>query len=134
MATQTGGRIPLGAVPLQPQRSRRDGFTIVELLVAMMIFSVGALAMAGTAARVITTLASAQSRTLAASIAANRFERMRGLPCSSLTSDSAVTRGIRERWTVVTLARTDDVTVVVRFGADHVTSKSQVYRTFLPCK
>ena len=111
---------------------RRGGFTIVELLVALMIFSVGALAMAGTAARTVTLLASAQTRTIAAAVAANRFERLRAVPCSAQSSDSTTTRGIRERWSVVPLARTDDVTVVVRFTANHA-SKAQVYRTFLPC-
>src|SRR5690348_7343273 len=92
----------------------RQGFTIVELIVALVIFSVGALALVGTSARVVTTLASAQARTVAASVAANRFERMRAVSCASHRSDSAVTRGINERWTVVPLSRADDVTVVLR--------------------
>jgi type IV pilus modification protein PilV len=113
-------------------KTKQAGFTIVELLVAMVIFSVGALALVGTSAHVVTTLASAQARTVAASVAANRFERMRAVSCASHHTDSAVTRGINERWTVVPLSRSDDVTVVLRFSADRAT-KSQVYRTFLPC-
>ena len=113
-------------------KPNRSGFTIVELLVAMMIFCVGVLAMASTAARTVTMLASGQARTVAASVAENRFERLRGLPCSAHRSDSATTRGIKERWNVVSLARTDDVTVTLSFAADHGT-KSQVYRTFLSC-
>ena len=98
----------------------------------MMIFSVGVLAMASTSARVITMLASAQARTVAAGVATNRFERLRGVPCSAHHTDSATTRGIKEVWTVVPLSKSDDVTVVLRFSADH-NSKSQVYRTFLLC-
>lgn len=110
----------------------RDGFTIVELLVAMVIFSVGVLAMASTAARSIAMLASGQARTVAASVVENRFERLRAVPCSAHHTDSATTRGIKERWSVVSLARTDDVTVTLSFAADHGT-KSQTYRSFLSC-
>ena len=125
-------------MPIQPRSHRRHriiarrGFTIIEMLVAMMIFSVGVLAMASTTARVITMLASGQARTVAAGVAVNRFERLRAVPCSAHHSDSATTRGIKEAWTVVALSKSDDVTVVLRFAADHGT-KSQVYRTFLSC-
>ena len=112
--------------------ARRRGFTIIEMLVAMMIFSVGVLAMASTTARVINMLASGQARTVAASVATNRFERLRGVPCSAHHTDSATTRGIKEVWTVVPLSKSDDVTVVLLFAADHGT-RSQVYRTFLLC-
>src|SRR5439155_2565308 len=57
------------------------GYTIVELLVAVMIFSVGLLAMAGAASVIMSTLTSTQSRTIAASVADARFERVRAPPC-----------------------------------------------------
>lgn len=128
MFTRTGN----AAVEQGAHSSTRSGFTIVELIVAMMIFCVGVLAMASTAARTIALLGSGQARTVAAAVAENRFERLRGVPCSAHRSDSANTRGIKERWTVVSLARVDDVTVTLTFTADHGT-KSQVYRTFLSC-
>jgi prepilin-type N-terminal cleavage/methylation domain-containing protein len=110
----------------------RGGFTVVELIVAMMIFTVGALAMAATATRVMTMMTSAQSRARAAAIAESRFERFRATPCSAHSSDSTTTRGVSERWTVVPMTRADDVTVFVSFAADH-TTRTQVYRSFVPC-
>lgn len=115
-----------------PSRHPREGFTIVEVVVAMMIFCVGVLAMASTAARTINLLSSGQSRTLAAAVAANRFERLRSVSCASHSSDSTTTRGIKESWTVVKLSRADDVTVVLTFTADH-SSKSLTYREYLSC-
>src|SRR5207245_3472377 len=98
----------------------RRGYTIVELLVAVMIFSVGLLAMAGTASVIMSTLTSTQSRTIAASVAESRFERVRATPCATRVagSASAVSRGISAAWTLDHLARADDVAVNVALLTD----------------
>ena len=108
------------------------GYTIVELLIAVMIFSVGLLAMAGTASVMLTTLTSTQSRTIASSVAESRFERMRATPCASRAAGSATTRGIAESWTLDRLARADDVTVAVTFLSNHQ-SRTETFRSFMPC-
>ena len=110
------------------------GYTIVELLVAVMIFSVGLLAMAGTASVIMSTLTSTQSRTIAASVAESRFERVRATPCvpRAAGSGSAVSRGISEAWTIDRLARADDVTVNVTFLSSH-RQRTETFRSFLPC-
>jgi type IV pilus modification protein PilV len=110
----------------------RAGFTLVELLVALMVFSVGALAMTATAANVMTLMTSSKNRTLAASVAEARFERMRSQPCSAHRSDSTTSRGIGESWQVVNLVRADDVTVRISFVSNRRV-QTRVYRTFLPC-
>ena len=123
-------RRPTNAVQSQP-RPRR-GFTLAELLVALMVFSVGALAMVATSANVMTLISSSKNRAIAASVAASRFERMRSQPCSAHRTDSASTRGVNEAWQVVKLAKADDVTVRVSFIANHGT-QSRIYRSFLVC-
>ena len=110
----------------------RTGFTLAELLVALMVFSVGALAMAATSANVMTLITASKNRTLAAAAAEARFERMRSQPCSAHSSDSTITGGIGEAWQVVSLARADDVTVRVSFVANRRT-QTRIYRSFLPC-
>ena len=114
-----------------PPRARA-GFTLAELLVALMVFSVGALAMVATSANVMTLITASKNRALAASVAASRFERMRAQPCSAHQTDSASARGITEAWQVVKLAKADDVTVRVSFIANHRT-QSRIYRSFLQC-
>jgi len=114
-----------------PPRARA-GFTLAELLVALMVFSVGALAMVATSANVMTLITSSKNRAIAASVAASRFERMRSQPCSAHRTDSASTRGVSETWSVVKLAKADDVTVRVSFVANHRT-QSRIYRSFLVC-
>ncbi|PYP51075.1 MAG: hypothetical protein DMD45_09025 [Gemmatimonadetes bacterium] len=108
------------------------GFTIAELMVAVVIFSVGLLAMAGTAAVIMTTLTSTQSRTIAAGVAESRFERLRTTGCASRASGSAKTRGIAEVWTLNHLARADDVTVAVTFLSSHQ-PRTETFRSFMPC-
>jgi Tfp pilus assembly protein PilV len=105
---------------------------LAELLVALMVFSVGALAMVATSANVMTLITASKNRTLAASVATARFERMRSQGCSAHTSDSTSHQGIGESWQVVSLARADDVTVRVSFVANHRV-QTRIYRSFLPC-
>jgi prepilin-type N-terminal cleavage/methylation domain-containing protein len=108
------------------------GYTIVELLVAVMIFSVGLLGMAGTASVIMSTITSTKSRTIAASVAESRFERIRATPCVSRAGGSAMTRGISEAWTLDRLARADDVTVNVSFLSNR-RKRTESFRSFLPC-
>src|SRR5256885_9220795 len=108
------------------------GYTIVELLVAIMIFSIGLLAMAGTASVIMSTLTSTQSRTIAASVAESRFERVRATPCVNRAAGSALSRGISEAWTLDRLARADDVTVNVTFLSNR-RQRTETFRSFLPC-
>ena len=112
-------------------RARR-GWTLVELLVALMVFSVGALAMVATSANVITLTSGSKSRALAASLASARFELMRSQPCASHTSDSTTSNGVKQSWTVVKLTRADDVTVRVTFTANR-RSQTRIYRSFITC-
>ena len=121
--------------PRHEVRSRyraRSGFTLAELLVALMIFAVGALAMVATSANVMTLITSSKNRAVAAEVAASRFELLRSQPCSAHATGSASTRGVTENWTVVKLAKADDVTVNVSFVANHRT-QSRIYRSFLVC-
>ncbi len=110
----------------------QQGFTLVELLVAVVIFSVGLLALASSSAVMMRTLGESQSKTVAAAVAESRFERIRSTACANRTSGSAVSRGIAESWVRTPLARADDVTVTVQYTSQH-RSQSRTYQTYLPC-
>jgi prepilin-type N-terminal cleavage/methylation domain-containing protein len=81
-------------------RAQRRGFTLVEMMVAVVILSVGLLGLASTSAVVTRQVAGGASQSLAANTIQSRLEWMRSVPCSKLKiKDSiAVNRGIREHW------------------------------------
>ncbi|HUE89453.1 MAG TPA: prepilin-type N-terminal cleavage/methylation domain-containing protein [Vicinamibacterales bacterium] len=77
----------------------RAGFTIVELIVAMLMLTIGLLGLAGVGAVVLKQMKSGTYQTIAASIAQSRFEQFEGDPCNSISSGSATVRGMTETWT-----------------------------------
>ena len=96
------------------------GFTIVEVIVAIMILSVGLLALASSAA-VATRMISQGQRYSEASVMANeRFEILRSLPCDSLKNGSATADQFTVAWRVTSVAsgraRQADVAVMSPTG------------------
>lgn len=108
------------SAPFHPRQRR--GFTIIEMMVAVMILSVGVIAMASTAAVTGRQMSEGNVRNRAASVAQSRFELYvaRGTAatgCNNIValgqtaSFDSTRRGIREQWTVS--RPTNDGTVVI---------------------
>jgi len=87
-----------------PAQSPRSGFTIVESLVALTLFAVGLLGMAGTPAAIQRLSTAARQRAEVAALGWSRLEELRATGCGARASGSAVTRGIVERWTLSSAA------------------------------
>jgi Tfp pilus assembly protein PilV len=69
-------------------------------MIAIVVLSIGVLGLAGTSAMVSRMIGGAAQQTIAANVAAGRFEKMRSLQCSSIASGTATLRGTTEKWTV----------------------------------
>ena len=78
----------------------RDGTTVVELLVALVIVTIGLLALAGAAALVARETGRGHRELALARAARTRLERLTSTPCAALASGSVTANGIAERWTV----------------------------------
>ncbi|MGI8617840.1 MAG: type IV pilus modification PilV family protein [Gemmatimonadaceae bacterium] len=85
------------------RNGRRTGFTLVELIVAMLMLTIGLLGLAGVGAVVLKQMRGGTYQTIAASIAQSRFEQFEGDPCASIASGTATVRGMTEKWTAAAL-------------------------------
>jgi prepilin-type N-terminal cleavage/methylation domain-containing protein len=117
------------------------GFTLVEVLVAVMVLSVGITALVGSSAMVTRMVGRGKTETQAAETATLRIERLRLLAYSTtprctaggFASGGPVTvQGMRERWIV-------DAAGSVRRVSDTVTHRTargthkDVLTTFIQC-
>lgn len=126
----------------RPTKGRR-GFTLVELMVAIIILAIGILGLAGTSAVITRQMGSAARQTVAAAVAQSRFDLLSSIDCAGLapaggstsgTSTAAFQgrpRGVTERW------RVDDGNDV-KILTDSITIVGQrrvlVYQAYMPCR
>ena len=117
--------------PRESARSPR-GFSIVELVVAMMLVAVGLLSLVGANTVLVRRRNEARQRLSAVAAAANRIAQLSSGPCLSTSGTSSTQTGIAEHWSVKARANaTRDIVDSVRFGARPV--HDVVLQTRLPC-
>lgn len=123
-----------GAARIPRPAAGRAGFTLVELVVAIVILSVGLLGLASTAAVVTRQMGGGAQQTIAANLATARFESLRAGGCTALAGGTQKTRGLTEVWTVSTSTSnrarivTDTVKWVARGRPTRVS-----YTSMIPC-
>lgn len=95
--------IPAEHIPAMPfesatmQHGRRRGFTLVELLVALVLLNVGLIALVALSAALTRTGDDTRAAARAYRTASSRLERMASLPCAGAVSGSATpSAGIAE--------------------------------------
>lgn len=113
---------------------RRDGFTMAELLIAVVVIAVGLLSLATGSMGVLRQMRWGNQSALAAIVAQRRMETIRGQGCSSLSSNTATTRGLAEKWVITTLttksrAVVESVTYTPREGLTRYVEMKSV----VPC-
>ena len=118
-------------------RGRRAGFTLVEVIAAIMLLAIGLLAIAGLGVVAAKTTRRGAGQTMAAAMAQSRFDSLASVPCAALAVGSTPTkgvstvRGVRESWVV-----TDGWNV--KRLADTLTVPGRatplVYLSVIPCR
>ena len=121
--------------PAPAGATNRDGFTIVEIIVAIMVLSVGVLGLAATAAVVQKQMGSGERQAAAAAIAQSRFDQLTSINCKSanLVGGNASWRNghVTETWTVTDLTNIKQITETITITGY---ANALVYTTYIPCR
>ena len=117
---------------------RREGFTLVEVMVAIVILSIGVLGLAATAGVVVRQMTGAVHQSVAANVAYSRMERIRSGNCVAMKDSGnmagQMTRNVTEYWSISGTAGShalvvkDSIVYKVRGK-----QRSQVFITEYPC-
>ena len=110
----------------------RTGLTIVELLIAIVILTVGVLALAATAGLVAAHVGDGGRLTGAAHAARSTLDSLRGVPCAGLTSGSVTRGGVTLSWTTTRDSLAADIVVAVGSSLRR-RSRTDAYRGTVPC-
>lgn len=104
-------------------RQSESGFTLVEVLIAVMVLGVGITALAGSSALVTRMVSRGQMSTRAAEVAAARMDSLRVVAYSTTPrctsggfasgSRSGTSNNVAESWTIVTAGKSRTITEIV---------------------
>ncbi|MEO7085558.1 MAG: hypothetical protein ABI442_03360 [Gemmatimonadaceae bacterium] len=112
---------------------RRSGFTLLEVIAAIILIDVGLLALVAGSAVLVRETTRLRARTVALRTAANRLEVLGVARCEAASGDSTLADGTQESWSAAlepNAVRELRDSVTFPFGA---TTRSLVLRTRLPC-
>jgi type II secretory pathway pseudopilin PulG len=121
-----------GVAPLAA-RQRRSGFTLVELLVAVVLIEIGLLALVASGASLVRQTTTTRARLAAINAAGNRLQLLGASACIAVSGTNGGPADVIERWSATlqsngTRELRDSVTFVA-MGSTHVV----VLRTRLTC-
>lgn len=90
----------LSACRLSPPATR--GFTLAEVVVALVLLAWGALALVAASGGAVRAVGAAEAQARATMVARDRIERLASRDCSGLRDGGSVdsTLGVEERWTI----------------------------------
>lgn len=111
----------------------RAGFTLVEVLIAIILIDVALLALVGGTAVLVRQATEIRSRAAALSAAANRIQRLGAGPCVATAGSASAPGGVQEEWSLALHGNNvRDVRDSVIFRLAGATG-SVVLRSRIPC-
>lgn len=78
----------------------RTGLTLIEVIVAMLVFAIGGLGLAAGSASVARQISANTLRARAAATARTRAEFVHALPCGVVAGGEASVAGVRSEWQI----------------------------------
>ena len=121
----------------RPRRRRRlarprHGFTVIEMIIAIMVMSVGILGLAGTARYVAMQMGNGSTQTVAATFATKVADSLSARRCAAIVGGTQTKRGVTITWTVADSTRTKWVTEQVQYKTKSG-PKTLNYLTVIQC-
>jgi prepilin-type N-terminal cleavage/methylation domain-containing protein len=117
-----------------PQVTTRGGFALIEMMLTMMVLSVGLLAMASYGATMTRQMRDGGGMVVAGTVARARFERVSAMPCQTLAAgtESAASGTVSETWTITPGSRSVAVTNQVSFPVAR-SRRTYTFQMLIPC-
>ena len=120
----------------QRQRRRhvaRRGFTLVEVIVAIVVLSIGVLGLAGTASYVTMQMYGAREQTIAANMATKVIDSLAARRCTDIVGGTQTRRGVTVTWTVGDSLRTRWVNQTVQYRPKRGPMRTANYTAVIQC-
>jgi len=111
----------------------RRGFTLIEALIALVLFEFGMLALVATNALIARDLAAFKRRASAHALASQRVELLRARACDAPAAGVADSAGFVETWTVAVQGSHSSIVDSVAFALPRGRQSSVVVRASLLC-
>src|SRR4051794_32627122 len=113
-------------------RARR-GVTLIEMIIAIIVMSIGIMGLAGTATYVATQMGGGGAQTVAAAMASRVSDSLAARRCAALVDGSQTRRGVTMSWVVSDSSRTKWVTSQVQYRPKRGATKTLNYVTVIQC-
>lgn len=115
------------------RRRARRGMTLIEVIVAIIVMSIGIMGLAGTAGYVAQQMGGGNAQTIAAAVATKVSDSLSARRCASIVSGNQTRRGVTVSWTVADSSRTKWVTSQVQYKPKRGPMKTLNYMTVIQC-
>jgi len=110
----------------------RHGFTVIEMIIAIIVMAVGVMGLAGTARYVAMQMGNGRTQTIAATFATKISDSLSARRCASIVGGTQTKRGVTITWTVADSTRTKWVTEAVQYTTKSG-PKTVNYLTVIQC-
>jgi prepilin-type N-terminal cleavage/methylation domain-containing protein len=114
-------------------RRPRRGFTLIEMIIAIIVMSIGVMGLASTASYVAQQMGSGNMQTVAAALSSKVADSLSSRKCAALVAGSQTKRGVTVSWTVTTATRIRTVDQTVTYKPKRGSTKTINYRMVVQC-
>jgi type IV pilus assembly protein PilV len=113
-------------------RARR-GLTLIEMIIAIIVMSIGIMGLAGTASYVAIQMGGGNVQTIAAGMATKVADSLSARRCSALVDGTQTSRGVTVTWRIADSSRTKWVDESVQYRPKRGPVKTVSYVVVVQC-